>query len=239
MRKQMNRKKTPPEGRTDGVDEGKDNSDDKFEAFERWLRTNGAQFPLLELRQYDSPSSSSGGVGGGDYEGGTTDDENEEKKDGTPDDDGTPDGADNAKGPHGDDGSGEMRGVHARTAIPPQTVCVSIPRSCLITVEMGQATPIGRRVLASDLELDAVSFLSSSFRAGTSCVNISCINLLFVLISPMTTNNVTVILGGGLMNEIRETLAPMKKPSTTPLTRDICNVSTTCTLHEYSRSTYS
>ena len=54
-----------------------------------------------------------------------------------------------------DDGSKEMRGVHARTNIPPQTVCVSIPKSCLITVEMGQATPIGRKILSSDLELDA------------------------------------------------------------------------------------
>ena len=159
----MNRKKPSPEKEWDGG--GKDGGDDKFAAFERWLRTNGAQFPLLELRQYDSPSSPSGGGdrGGNNYEGGTTDDENEEKKDGTPDDAMTDD---EAKEAHGDDGSGEMRGVHARTAIPPQTVCVAIPRACLITVEMGQATPIGRRVLASDLELDAVSFRSSSLCEG-------------------------------------------------------------------------
>lgn len=54
-----------------------------------------------------------------------------------------------------DDGSKEMRGVHAKTAIPPQTICVAIPKSCLITVEMGQSTPIGRKILQSDLELDA------------------------------------------------------------------------------------
>lgn len=189
----MNRKKTSsPEERAGGVDDGKENGDDKFEAFERWLRANGAQFPLLELRQYDSPSSSSGGVDGGDY-----DDENEEKKDGTPDD-AMPDGDGDAEGTRGDDGSGEMRGVHARTAIPPQTVCVSIPRSCLITVEMGQATPIGRRVLASDLELDAVSFLSSSFcewEHTQKLFNISCI--LFGLVSsPITINDVSEILRG-------------------------------------------
>ena len=54
-----------------------------------------------------------------------------------------------------DDGSGEMRGVHARSYIPPHTVCVSIPKSCLITVEMGQSTPVGRKVLSGDLDLDA------------------------------------------------------------------------------------
>lgn len=49
----------------------------------------------------------------------------------------------------------EMRGVHAVTHIPPNTICMSIPRRCLITVEMGQATDIGRAVLQSDLDLDA------------------------------------------------------------------------------------
>lgn len=49
----------------------------------------------------------------------------------------------------------EMRGVHAKSHIPPNTVCVTIPRKCLITVEMGQATPIGQAILDSDLDLDA------------------------------------------------------------------------------------
>ena len=49
----------------------------------------------------------------------------------------------------------ENRGVHSRTHIPPNTTCVSIPRRCLITVEMGQATPIGTSILHSDLDLDA------------------------------------------------------------------------------------
>ena len=49
----------------------------------------------------------------------------------------------------------EMRGVHARTHIPPDTICMIIPRRCLITVEMGQATPLGQKILNSDLDLDA------------------------------------------------------------------------------------
>lgn len=49
----------------------------------------------------------------------------------------------------------EMRGVHAKTDIPPDTICLSIPRRCLITVEMGQATPIGQAIIAADLDLDA------------------------------------------------------------------------------------
>jgi hypothetical protein len=51
--------------------------------------------------------------------------------------------------------SSEMRGVHSRRHIPPNTICTSIPRQCLITVEMGQATPIGQAILQSDLDLDA------------------------------------------------------------------------------------
>lgn len=49
----------------------------------------------------------------------------------------------------------EMRGVHAKCDIPPGTLCMTIPRRCLITVEMGQATEIGRAIMASDLDLDA------------------------------------------------------------------------------------
>jgi len=49
----------------------------------------------------------------------------------------------------------EMRGVHARGHIPADTVCMMIPRRCLITVEMGQATPLGQTILNSDLDLDA------------------------------------------------------------------------------------
>lgn len=49
----------------------------------------------------------------------------------------------------------EMRGVHSRVDIPADTVCMIIPRKCLITVEMGQATPLGQTILESDLDLDA------------------------------------------------------------------------------------
>ena len=49
----------------------------------------------------------------------------------------------------------EMRGVHAKFDILPNTVCMTIPLRCLITVEMGQATDIGRIIAASDLDLDA------------------------------------------------------------------------------------
>lgn len=48
-----------------------------------------------------------------------------------------------------------MRGVHAVQHVAPNTVCMSVPRRCLITVEMGQATPIGQAILKSDLDLDA------------------------------------------------------------------------------------
>jgi len=49
----------------------------------------------------------------------------------------------------------EMRGVHAKNGIPTDTICIAIPKKCLITVEMGQATEIGQIILRSDLDLDA------------------------------------------------------------------------------------
>ena len=142
---------------------------DKFERFERWLRDSGAEFEALELRDYDA-----GDVGDdllanrADADNGDDEDDDEEKKDPGP-----PPPAKDASfsSQQGEDGnrngqsqqaqqgegaeSSEMRGVHARSSIAPNTVCVAIPRKCLITVEMGQATSIGRSILESDLDLDA------------------------------------------------------------------------------------
>ncbi|GAX22917.1 hypothetical protein FisN_24Lh203 [Fistulifera solaris] len=107
-------------------------SGDKFDRFEKWLRDNGARFDQLEIKVYDDGSSSSSR--------GRGDDSNEEKKDTVTKDEGE---------------ESEMRGVHALSHIPPNTLVMSIPRKCLITVEMGQATPIGQAILNSDLDLDA------------------------------------------------------------------------------------
>jgi histone-lysine N-methyltransferase SETD3 len=49
----------------------------------------------------------------------------------------------------------EMRGIHAKSHILPNSICMAVPRKCLITVEMGMATPIGQAILQSDLDLDA------------------------------------------------------------------------------------
>jgi len=142
--------------------------DDKFAIFERWLRINGAQFPMLELREYDtSPTTDT--TANDAVNNFSTSEENvsEEKKDSGPDseskgvaslhitDTTNSSSSTQSKSVEEDDGSKEMRGVHATQYIPPQTKCVSIPKSCLITVEMGQSTPIGRQILLSDLELDA------------------------------------------------------------------------------------
>ena len=54
-----------------------------------------------------------------------------------------------------DDDENEMRGVHAIEDIAPNSVCVEVPRKCLITVEMGKATDIGELILKSDVDLDA------------------------------------------------------------------------------------
>jgi hypothetical protein len=51
--------------------------------------------------------------------------------------------------------SSDMRGVFCKSPIAPNTVCMAVPRKCLITVEMGQATSIGQQILHADLDLDA------------------------------------------------------------------------------------
>jgi len=49
----------------------------------------------------------------------------------------------------------EVRGVHATRDIAADEVVVEIPLKCLITVEMGKETDVGKAVLEADLELDA------------------------------------------------------------------------------------
>ncbi|KAL7575687.1 hypothetical protein ACA910_011504 [Epithemia clementina (nom. ined.)] len=154
---------------------------DKYARFEAWLRENGARFDQLELCEYETgtgnnspgrkagtgnkhnklktPSSSSSlsssfldsAITGSAAAGG-----GEEKKETTTSsiDDDDEDKDDNNNRGAGEEES-EMRGIHAKTHIPPNTVCMSIPRRCLITVEMGQATSIGQAIYHSDLDLDA------------------------------------------------------------------------------------
>ena len=76
---------------------------DKFDVFQTWLRTSGAKFEKVELRDY------------------------------------------------GD----EVRGCHAKQVIEEDEIIIEIPLKCLITVEMGQETEIGQKILASNIELDA------------------------------------------------------------------------------------
>ncbi len=49
----------------------------------------------------------------------------------------------------------EVRGCHTTTKINEDEIIIEIPLKCLITVEMGQDTDIGRAILTSNIELDA------------------------------------------------------------------------------------
>jgi len=49
----------------------------------------------------------------------------------------------------------EVRGVHAAHDVGSDEILIEVPLKCLITVEMGKATPVGRAVLEAELELDA------------------------------------------------------------------------------------
>ena len=126
---------------------------DKFQGFERWLITNGAQFPGLMLHKYDNSDrfKTDHDTDATANTTGMDDNISEEKKDGGV----CSTECEQTKSNEINDGSDEMRGVHALTNLPPQAIIVSIPLRCLITVEMGQNTPIGRKILSSDLELDA------------------------------------------------------------------------------------
>ena len=96
-----------------------------FTSLEEWLVSNGGSFPKMELRSFGSANSSSL----------TEPSADKETKEG--------------------DGMVEMRGVHAKSDVESSEVCVSVPRKCLITVEMGKATDIGKMVAKHDLDLDA------------------------------------------------------------------------------------
>ena len=49
----------------------------------------------------------------------------------------------------------EVRGCHAGQDVGEEEVIIEIPLRCLITVEMGKDTDIGRAILSSNIELDA------------------------------------------------------------------------------------
>ena len=105
------------------------------------------------MREYDSSEATSAALRDKqyDYDGGDAD-AAEEKKDAKSNLDTDRDGNDE----HGRSAEeSEMRGVHCTSTLPPNSVCVAVPRRCLVTVEMGQQTPIGQAILMSDLDLDA------------------------------------------------------------------------------------
>ena len=49
----------------------------------------------------------------------------------------------------------EVRGCHSREEIVDDENVIEIPLNCLITVEMGKDTPVGRAIIAANIDLDA------------------------------------------------------------------------------------
>jgi histone-lysine N-methyltransferase SETD3 len=49
----------------------------------------------------------------------------------------------------------EMRACHSNEAVEDEEIIVDIPLNCLITVEMGKDTPVGKLIMSSNLDLDA------------------------------------------------------------------------------------
>ncbi|GMI41712.1 hypothetical protein TrCOL_g4538 [Triparma columacea] len=129
----------------------------RFDVFEKWLIDAGAKFPDLELRTYDTPTDDS--TNSSDKESKLP--EKTEQGSDTVNDKGEANSDKLLIGKGGDKGTKEydedkeMRGVHAKTDIPAGNTCVVVPRSCLITVEMGRATPLGQTISLANLDLDA------------------------------------------------------------------------------------
>eukprot|EP00978_Attheya_sp_CCMP212_P010362 scaffold25095_cov51-Attheya_sp.AAC.1 len=123
---------------------------DKFARFDNWLRDNGARFDQLELREYGEAASTKSAQRFERAESDSGEEKKEPNKEGGAYDDDIDQDDSMA-----DEADSEMRGVHAKTNIPSNTICVAVPRRCLITVDMGQATDIGRAILSADLDLDA------------------------------------------------------------------------------------
>eukprot|EP01083_Nonionella_stella_P022739 62845_1 len=136
---------------------------DAYEIFEDWLVKNGAEFSRLELRSYDDSLNSTASACNSidnSSQSTTNDSSSEEKKECKSSSSEERNHGNNRHNNHPEpdtnlDEDSEMRGVHAKIEIPADTICVAIPRKCLITVEMGQATQIGQVILRSDLDLDA------------------------------------------------------------------------------------
>ena len=53
------------------------------------------------------------------------------------------------------DYGGEVRGCHTKQLIENDETIIQIPLRCLITVEMGKETDIGRAIIAANIDLDA------------------------------------------------------------------------------------
>jgi hypothetical protein len=130
---------------------------DKYQVFEQWLVDNGAELEHLKLCEYESQDHQSNDVDNNNQGSPLF---SEEKKEATSHHHimpltSTTTTKNSQSSASTESSSSELRGVHAKTHIAANHVCMSIPRQCLITVEMGQATPIGQAILHSDLDLDA------------------------------------------------------------------------------------
>mmetsp|Transcript_35684 Transcript_35684/g.82997 ORF Transcript_35684/g.82997 Transcript_35684/m.82997 type:complete len:171 (+) Transcript_35684:148-660(+) len=131
---------------TQGIKLATERRKNNYDVFEDWLRENGAEFSSLELKEYPGPeggSAASTTICGSSISTQST----------------AALGANASCDVSGDNAGSlkenEMRGVHTKITVPPGTVCMAVPRQCLITVEMGKATDIGHKIVEADLELDA------------------------------------------------------------------------------------
>ena len=86
----------------------------------------------------------------------------------------------------------EVRGCHSTAEVEEDEMLVQVPLKCLITVEMGKETDIGKAVIASGVELDAPKHLFLMFFILTDRLNPSSFFKPYYDILPASLGNMPV-----------------------------------------------
>eukprot|EP01035_Chromulina_nebulosa_P020227 gene20227-26257_t len=113
----------------------------------------------------------------------------------------------------------EVRGCHATKDINEEEVIINIPLKCLITVEMGKETDIGRSILLSNIELDAPKHIFLMIFMLIDSKNPNSFFKPYYNILPKTLNNMPIfwsndeldyLQGSYLLNQIDERITAIE-----------------------------
>jgi len=113
----------------------------------------------------------------------------------------------------------EVRGCHVTKDINEEEIIINIPLKCLITVEMGKETDIGRSILLSNIELDAPKHIFLMVFMLIDSKNPNSFFKPYYNILPKTLNNMPIfwsneeldyLQGSYLLNQIDERITAIE-----------------------------